>query len=116
MYRSVVFTDDGKIWTHGVTFNTLTSAPTLTLSSGQLSVTLAGLTSNTVDVLTSVTNTDSYLTASTSGGAITISHKTKSGLPTTSVGSSTLIPQITVDSAGHITALTTVTGDLYKVT
>lgn len=109
LYRSVAFTGDGYLYTHGQKFR-LFKIDLGTIQGFQFSVT-NGTAAFKIDnynigsgtVVQSVTG-DSIISASTSNGVVTLTHSTPL-LAGGSYGGNLKIPILTVDAYGHVTAI-----------
>lgn len=111
-YRSIVFTSDGYILTHGQAFkvlNTLNETLSLSNTDGKLSVSFGGLTSGKVDILIGAEN-GNHTTATVTKGKVKFNHNTP-GTGTSSLGAyfgngdnkyQITTKTATYDSYGHI--------------
>ena len=122
IYRSIVFTEDGYLYTHGKFFRILDATAAFSATYANNIVSLkdgAGNTFVSFDRgIHSVTG-DTYVSATTTNGAVTLTHATPitSGSvgPTAASSTSIVVPRLTYDAAGHLTAATTWTATLNQV-
>lgn len=112
VYYSVAFTGDGFLYTHGRKFRLFNVVEdhiqglSLLISKGIASITIdSTVVGNSYEVVQSVSG-DSIVDASTSNGAVTLSHaEFLTNDQAAKYGSATQIPIITVNKSGHITAI-----------
>ena len=108
LYRSVAFTGDGYMYTHGKKFRLFVVDNQLeglgfSVQNGTAAFTIDGTTIGSGTVVQSVTG-DNIINAVTTNGATSLTHKEYLNLINpTSYGSSTKIPILTIDKYGHIT-------------
>lgn len=122
IYRSIVFTEDGYLYTHGKFFRILDATAAFSATYANNIVSLkdgAGNTFVSFDRgIHSVTG-DTYVSATTTNGAVTLTHATPitagSVGPTAASSTSIVVPRLTYDAAGHLTAATTWTATLNQV-
>ena len=122
IYRSIVFTEDGYLYTHGKFFRILDATASFSATYANNIVSLkdgAGNTFVSFDRgIHSVTG-DTYVSATTTNGAVTLTHATPitagSVGPTAASSTSIVVPRLTYDAAGHLTAATTWTATLNQV-
>ena len=122
IYRSIVFTEDGYLYTHGKFFRILDASAAFSASYSNNIVDLkdgAGNTFVSFDRgIHSVTG-DTYVSATTTNGAVTLTHATPitagSVGPTAASSTSIVVPRLTYNAAGHLTAATTWTATLNQV-
>ena len=122
IYRSIVFTEDGYLYTHGKFFRILDATAAFSASYSNNIVSLkdgAGNTFVSFDRgIHSVTG-DTYVSATTTNGAVTLTHATPitagSVGPTAASSTSIAVPRLTYNAAGHLTAATTWTATLNQV-
>ena len=109
VYRSIAFTGDGFVYTHGRKFrlftvnNDVVQGLSFQIQDGLAGLYLDGSALGTGQVVQSVTG-DGVVNATTANGVVTISHSTTLTQSST-YGSATQIPIITVNQTGHITAI-----------
>lgn len=117
--KSIVFTTDGYLWTHGNYFRILPNDATQTIKSGTASagsVTLTDVNSvtlGTIDVgVTSVTASGILTAGALTSGAIALTHN-NSALTAGTFGAtansadSIVVPKVVTDQYGHLTTGTT---------
>ena len=122
IYRSIVFTEDGYLYTHGKFFRILDATAAFSATYANNIVSLkdgAGNTFVSFDRgIHSVTG-DTYVSATTTNGAVTLTHATPitagSVGPTAASSTSIVVPRLTYNAAGHLTAATTWTATLNQV-
>ena len=122
IYRSIVFTEDGYLYTHGKFFRILDATAAFSATYANNIVSLkdgAGNTFVSFDRgIHSVTG-DTYVSATTTNGAVTLTHATPitagSVGPTADSSTSIVVPRLTYNAAGHLTAATTWTATLNQV-
>ena len=122
IYRSIVFTEDGYLYTHGKFFRILDASAAFSATYANNIVSLkdgAGNTFVSFDRgIHSVTG-DTYVSATTTNGAVTLTHATPitagSVGPTAASSTSIAVPRLTYNAAGHLTAATTWTATLNQV-
>ena len=128
VYASVVFTEDGYLFTHGKYFRIFPDAATIftsTTTNGTATLkdtTAAAKTLGTIDVgVTAVVGGNALSNTALSNGSITIDHDVSGvaaaayGPTGDSVGATATIPKVTVDTYGHVTAAGTHTATLNRV-
>lgn len=109
VYRSIAFTGDGFVYTHGRKFrlftvnNDVVQGLSFQIQDGLAGLYLDGTALGTGQVVQSITG-DGVVNATTANGVVTISHSTTLNQSST-YGSATQIPIITVNQTGHITAI-----------
>ena len=112
IYRSVAFTEDGYLVTHGKYFRIFNHADNIfssTTTNGVATLTSGGKTLTTIDVgLTTVVGGNLLTAGTVSSGSITIDHDIVSVGFGGTVGSdatnaSVAVPKFTVDDYGHVT-------------
>lgn len=120
VYRSVAFTGDGYMYTHGKKFrlfgvnNSGVQGIAFSATNGTVSLNIDGATIGSGSIIQSITG-DGIVTATTQNGATSLTHKTYISSPGT-FGANLQVPIITVDAYGHITAITNgTTIDVSKV-
>lgn len=111
VYRSVAFTGDGYLYTHGKKFRLFNVADNVveglvfSIQNGTAGFYIDGTAMGTGTVVQSVTG-DGVVTASTTNGAVTLGHVTPlTAQQAGTYGSSSQIPIITVNENGHIMAI-----------
>lgn len=122
IYRSIVFTEDGYLYTHGKFFRILDATAAFSATYANNIVSLkdgAGNTFVSFDRgIHSVTG-DTYVSATTTNGAVTLTHATPitagSVGPTAASSTSIVVPRLTYNAAGHLTEATTYTATLNQV-
>ena len=127
IYNSVVFTEDGYLFTHGQYFRIFPNAASIftsTTTNGIATIVDAktpATTLGTINVgVTSVLGGNILSNSVLTNGVITIDHDV-SGVtlgsygPTTDKSDSIVIPKLTVDTYGHITSAGTQTATLNRV-
>ena len=122
IYRSIVFTEDGYLYTHGKFFRILDATAAFSATYANNIVSLkdgAGNTFVSFDRgIHSVTG-DTYVSATTTNGAVTLTHATPitagSVGPTAASSTSIVVPRLTYNAGGHLTAATTWTATLNQV-
>lgn len=122
IYRSIVFTEDGYLYTHGKFFRILDATAAFSATYANNIVSLkdgAGNTFVSFDRgIHSVTG-DTYVSATTTNGAVTLTHATPitagSVGPTAASSTSIVVPRLTYNAAGHLTAAATWTATLNQV-
>ena len=122
IYRSIVFTEDGYLYTHGKFFRILDATAAFSATYANNIVSLkdgAGNTFVSFDRgIHSVTG-DTYVSATTTNGAVTLTHATPitagSVGPTADSSTSIVVPRLTYNAAGHLTAAATWTATLNQV-
>ena len=122
IYRSIVFTEDGYLYTHGKFFRILDATAAFSATYANNIVSLkdgAGNTFVSFDRgIHSVTG-DTYVSATTTNGAVTLTHATPIAAgsvgPTADSSTSIVVPRLTYNAAGHLTAATTWTATLNQV-
>ena len=122
IYRSIVFTEDGYLYTHGKFFRILDATAAFSATYANNTVSLkdgAGNTFVSFDRgIHSVTG-DTYVSATTTNGAVTLTHATPitegSVGPTAASSTSIVVPRLTYNAAGHLTAAATWTATLNQV-
>lgn len=127
VYRSVGFTDDGYLYTHGKLFQMSVEGSdnpwglAVSLTGQSLGVTVAGYTATTtIPVIDVKTTTDDDLSISKAAGVYTAIHKEKFAAvqnvgPTANANTTIVVPKITVSKTGHVTAATQYTATLNHV-
>lgn len=123
IYRSIVFTEDGYLYTHGKFFRILDATAAFSATYADNIVSLkdgAGNTFVSFDRgIHSVITGDTYVSATTTNGAVTLTHATPitagSVGPTADSSTSIVVPRLTYNAAGHLTAATTWTATLNQV-
>lgn len=131
VYRSVVFTTDGYIVTHGVSMKTNLSSGELnpygldfTLAGQTATITLDGVAKSiTLPVINLNTGTNDALSVNSSSGVFTINHALGNAGwvgnqtigPTANSSDSINVPQITFDKYGHYQSVINRTATLNKV-
>lgn len=120
IYRSIVFTEDGYLWTHGQYFRILvdgTNLFTSTTTNGKATLKDSNSTTvTTIDVgVTGLTGDSVVKVGNLTNGVIALSHELRSAGAdsniTNTVGttlSSIKIPSLTVNKYGHVTSLSSV--------
>lgn len=122
IYRSIVFTEDGYLYTHGKFFRILDATAAFSATYADNIVSLKDGAGNTFVSFNrgihSVTG-DTYVSATTTNGAVTLTHATPitagSVGPTAASSTSIVVPRLTYNAAGHLTAATTWTATLNQV-
>lgn len=122
IYRSIVFTEDGYLYTHGKFFRILDATAAFSASYSNNIVDLkdgAGNTFVSFDRgIHSVTG-DTYVSATTTNGAVTLTHATPitagSQGPTANSSTSIVVPRLTYNAGGHLTAASAYTATLNQV-
>ena len=122
IYRSIVFTEDGYLYTHGKFFRILDATAAFSATYANNIVSLkdgAGNTFVSFDRgIHSVTG-DTYVSATTTNGAVTLTHATPitagSQGPTANSSTSIVVPRLTYNAGGHLTAASTYTATLNQV-
>ena len=122
IYRSIVFTEDGYLYTHGKFFRILDASAAFSATYANNIVSLkdgAGNTFVSFDRgIHSVTG-DTYVSATTTNGAVTLTHATPitagSVGPTANSSTSIVVPRLTYNAGGHLTAESTYTATLNQV-
>lgn len=127
IYRSIVFTEDGYLWTHGQYFRILVDGTNLfTSTTTNGTATLKDSNSTTVasiDVgVTGLSGDDVVKVGSLTNGVIALSHELRSvgadADVVNTVGSTysaIKIPSLTVNKYGHVTSLTSVSTPVDRV-
>lgn len=127
VYRSIGYTEDGYLYTHGKVFKMSVEGVdnpwglSTALTKQKLSVTLGGYTSDvTLPVVGIKTTTEDELTISSLEGIHTVVHAEKfstvQGIgPTVASNTTIAVPRITYSKTGHITAASYVTATLNHV-
>ena len=122
IYRSIVFTEDGYLYTHGKFFRILDASAAFSASYLNNIVNLkdgAGNTFVSFDRGVHSVTGDTYVSATTTNGAVTLTHATPitagSVGPTAASSTSMVVPRLTYNAAGHLTAATTWTATLNQV-
>lgn len=109
VYRSVAFTGDGYMYTHGKKFrlfnvdNAGLQGISFSAANGTVSLSIDGATIGSGDIIQSITG-DGIVIPTTQNGATALTHKTYISSPGT-YGANLQIPIITVDAYGHISAV-----------
>ena len=122
VYHSVAFTGDGYMYTHGKKFrlflvqNEGLTGISFNITNGTAQLLIDGVVVGSGTAVQSVTG-DTIVAASTTNGAVTLTHKEYLSLNSpTQYGSNNQIPIITIDKYGHITAVSNgTTLDVTKV-
>ena len=124
VYRSVIFTEDGYLWTHGKYFRLFTDAANIfTASYSNNTVTLSdsgGKSLGTFDRGVVSLTGDTMVPVAGSNGVLTISHAASpvtagSQGPTSTSDTTISVPRLTYDTYGHITAASSQTATLNYV-
>ena len=121
IFRSIAFTDDGYLITHGKYFRIFPDADnifTSVTSNGSATLSSGGRSLVTINVgLTGLSATGYLSNTAIANGTTTITHNEVGGTFAGTVGSAAnsatvVIPIVTVDNAGHVTAKSTTTANL----
>lgn len=122
IYRSIVFTEDGYLYTHGKFFRILdaTSAFSATYANDIVSLKDgSGTTFVTFDRGVHAISGDTYISATDTNGSVALAHATTitagSVGPTAASSTSIVVPRLTYNAAGHLTAASTQTATLNQV-
>ena len=124
VYRSVIFTEDGYLWTHGKYFRLFPDAANIfTASYSNNIVTLSdsgGKALGTFDRGVVSLTGDTMVPVAGSNGVLTISHAVSSVTagsqgPTSTSNTTISVPRLTYDTYGHITAASSQTATLNHV-
>ena len=124
VYRSVIFTEDGYLWTHGKYFRLFPDAANIfTASYSNNIVTLSdsgGKALGTFDRGVVSLTGDTMVPVAGSNGVLTISHAVSpvtadSQGPTSNSSTTIAVPRLTYDTYGHITAASSQTATLNHV-
>jgi len=123
--KSIVFTEDGYLWTHGQYFRIFndSASPLFTSSISGSVVTLKDASNKTLtsfDVgVVSITG-DTIISSTTTNGAATLTHSApfsaaQSAGPSADSSTSITVPQLVFDKYGHYTGVTNRTATLNQV-
>ena len=108
LYKSVAFTGDGYVYTHGKKFRLFVVGNQLeglgfSVANGTASLTIDSTVLGSGTVVQSISG-DNIVNATTSNGAVTLTHHQYLNLAEpASYGSSVKIPVLTIDKYGHVT-------------
>lgn len=118
VYRSVAFTGDGFLYTHGKKFRLFLVTDTyegiiFRINNGTASVEIDGTSVGSGSVIQNITG-DTIITPTITNGVAALTHAAPFNT-TQSAGGATKIPVISVDKYGHITAISESNIDATKV-
>ena len=122
IYRSIVFTEDGYLYTHGKFFRILDATAAFSATYANNIVSLkdgSGTTFVTFDRGVHAISGDTYISATNTNGSVALAHATTitagSVGPTVASSTSIVVPRLTYNEAGHLTAVSTQTATLNQV-
>lgn len=122
IYRSIAFTEDGYLYTHGKFFRILDASAAFSATYANNIVSLkdgSGTTFVTFDRGVHAISSDTYISATNTNGSVALAHETTitagSVGPTAASSTSIVVPRLTYNAAGHLTAASTQTATLNQV-